>query len=156
VSRLACAKWILLGIAVAAAIIGLLVLRRPGGSPPTAAPVAERAAVERSDPLAVSSAVAVALYRSTGPGRVSSLLSAHGAAVVAGMAATSGHRRSTAEVASAGLVEPRAAPVVVQVDVVRWWLDGRAVTVDPVHHRVLLTLLPEAGGWVVDDLAVVS
>ena len=205
----ACAKWILLGIAAAAAVMGTLAVRggrRPPAPLPSvgrrsAPPVpaeadpagsrgtgsggagsrgtgsggtgsggagsggADTSPVDRSDPLSVASVVAVALYRSecrvARTQRLAPLLSSHGAEVVDDVAPTlvAPGLLSTAAAASARLVEPRAAPVTVEVAVVRWLSGAGGVgpaRADPVRHLVLLTMMPGDGAWTVDDLAVVA
>ncbi len=65
-------------------------------------------------------------------------------------------RPGTARVLDASIVDSRAAPVVVQVDVERVWTDGRAPLVDSVPHVMLLTMAQGDSGWTVDDVAAVS
>jgi hypothetical protein len=59
------------------------------------------------------------------------------------------HRHPTAALTTLLLVDPRTAPVVVYA-VVRWSGDGGG-------HQVVLTLFPKPlGGWIIDDLTVLS
>lgn len=61
-----------------------------------------------------------------------------------------------ARILDATIVDPRAATIVVQVDVERFWTVGPAPAVDPVPHLVLLTMAYGNGGWTVDDVAAIS
>jgi hypothetical protein len=63
---------------------------------------------------------------------------------------------ATADILDATIVDPRAAPVVVQVDVERWWTGAGVPVVDSVPHLLLLTMAFEGGAWRVDDVAAVS
>jgi hypothetical protein len=53
-------------------------------------------------------------------------------------------------------VDPRAATIVVQIDVERFWSAGPSPTVDPVPHLLLLTMAYDNGGWTVDDVAAIN
>jgi hypothetical protein len=63
---------------------------------------------------------------------------------------------ATAQILDATIVDPRAAPVVVQVDVERWWTGSGVPVVDSVPHVLLLTMAFEEGAWKVDDVAAVN
>jgi len=63
---------------------------------------------------------------------------------------------ATAQILDASIVDPRADPVVVQVDVERWWITSGGRVVDPVPHLLLLTMTREGDDWKVDDVAAVS
>jgi len=63
---------------------------------------------------------------------------------------------ATAEILDATIVDPRAAPVVVQVDVQRWWTGSGVPLIDSVPHLLLLTMVFEEGAWRVDDVAAVN
>ena len=55
------------------------------------------------------------------------------------------------------LLDPRATPVLVQVDVTRWRDNAAVPTPDPSPHLVRLTLVLEPGDeWSVDDIQVIS
>jgi hypothetical protein len=64
----------------------------------------------------------------------------------------------SAAIASAvQLLDPRATPVLVQVDVTRWWDNAAVPTPDPSPHLVRLTMALQPGEeWWVDDIQVIS
>jgi hypothetical protein len=63
---------------------------------------------------------------------------------------------ATAQILDASIVDPRAAQVVVQVDVQRWWTGAGTPVVDPVPHVLLLIMVGQGDSWRVDDVAAVS
>jgi hypothetical protein len=63
---------------------------------------------------------------------------------------------ATAQILDATIVDPRAAEVVVQVDVERWWTGAGAPAPDPVPHVLLLTMARDGNNWRVDDVAGVG
>jgi hypothetical protein len=131
----------------------------PSPAPGTAGPASE------GGPVAVASAFAEAEWSSDGTG---------GLHAMAGRTApwASARLRSAWAAASdppappgpaavgrildATIVDPRAATIVVQIDVERFWSAGPSPTVDPVPHLLLLTMAYDNGGWTVDDVAAIN
>ncbi len=132
-------------IAAAMGALSLLV-PRPAPGRATACP----ASVSPADPLVVAAAVAAWLYCGPPP-TAGVVLSWHGRRVLAtwvSINARSGPDAPSAVVA-VDLLDPRAAPVVVDAVVAR---SG-----DPGLHRVVLTMFHRpGGGWAVDDLTILG
>jgi hypothetical protein len=101
--------------------------------------------VDGTDPLAVAASVAAWVFCGAGP---AAGVSSHGRQVLFGWSAVEFPARPTT-VLAVGLLDPRAAPVVADAEVVR--------ATDWVPHRVVLTLYRGSSGqWAVDDLFVVG
>lgn len=120
------AKWIVLGIAAGAAILGRHAYSRPhsGGHPesargrrpsvPVGPPAVDSPPVDRSDPLAVASAVAVAVFQSDSRSsawteRLVPPVSAHAAALMTGLApmlAGQDRRSTAAQISRPGSASP--------------------------------------------------
>jgi hypothetical protein len=116
-------------------------LVRPGPVTPPAPPPPCPKTVARSDLFAVARAVIARLECGSGP-PPAGVVSPHAARVLP-------RRIGAFTVVRLAIVDPRTAPVVVAAEI-----EDRA---DRLRHDILLTAFRSpAGGWFIDDLAVVD